>query len=57
MMEDEEKPFRFLNHSEFTALEGRAKLLYLHRAALELEDRQRLLREQMRAVAKDKKDE
>jgi hypothetical protein len=52
MGEEGEKPFRFLTDTEFAKLEPKAKASYLVRASLELEERQRVLRTQIKIVTK-----
>jgi hypothetical protein len=52
MGEEGEKPFRFLTDAEFARLDAKAKAAYLVRAAHELEERQRVLRAQIKIVTK-----
>lgn len=52
MGEEEQKPFRFLTDTEFAKLDAKAKAAYLVRAAHELEERQRVLRAQIKVVTK-----
>ena len=52
MGEEREKPFRFLTDAEFARLDAKAKAAYLVRAAHELEERQRVLRAQIKIVTK-----
>ena len=49
-MREEKKPFKFLNHRQFSALTGKDKADYLTIAARELETRQRKLREGMQEL-------
>jgi hypothetical protein len=51
-MGEEQKPFRFLTDAEFAKLDAKAKAAYLVRAAHELEERQRVLRAQIKIVTK-----
>ena len=55
-MGEEKKPFRFLNHVQFSALTGRDKADYLTIAARELEARQRKLREEMQELPEEQRD-
>ena len=49
-MREEKRPFKFLNHEQFSALTSKDKADYLTIAARELETRQHKLREEMQEV-------
>ena len=51
----QEKSFRFLSDAEFRALGTKEKALYLVRAQQELEERQRILREQVSDLIRKQK--
>ena len=51
-MGEEQKPFRFLANGEFQSLTTKEKALYLVRAQQELEEKQRILREQVKDLIK-----
>jgi len=48
----EQKPFRFLSDGEFQRLGVKDRAVYLVRAQQELEERQRLLRDQRKDLTK-----
>lgn len=48
----QERPFQFLSDAEFQKLDVKEKALYLVRAQQEVEERQRVLRQQMEALVK-----
>lgn len=52
--ENKREPFRFLSDWEFSELTSKDKAAYLSRASQELEQRQRLLREQMRVLQSER---
>jgi hypothetical protein len=47
----QEQPFRFLTDAEFKVLSVKERAEYLMRAAQELEDKQRLLRQQLQTFS------
>ena len=48
----QERPFQFLSDAEFQKLDVKEKALYLVRAQQELEEKQRILREQVKELVR-----
>ena len=54
-MDEQPRPFRFLSDGELTKLDREGKAAYLSSASHELEQRQGLIREQIKSVKKKPK--